>query len=71
MLRAELDRVFDDVLSQRDPAGRTQLLDALDTILSWPSWEHLRAMNGRTEDEATAVLQLEALLGQLRATLVQ
>ena len=56
MLRAELEAVFADVLSQRDDADRVQLLDVLDTMLSWPTWEHLRTMNGRTEDEARAVL---------------
>jgi AcrR family transcriptional regulator len=57
MLRAELEAVFADVLSQRDDADRVQLLDVLDTMLSWPAWEHLRTMNGRTEDEARAVLE--------------
>ncbi len=57
MLRAELDRVFADELSEHDEPERTRLLDALDTVLSWPSWENLRTLNGRSEEEAQAVLQ--------------
>jgi TetR/AcrR family transcriptional regulator, regulator of autoinduction and epiphytic fitness len=56
MLRAELERVFADELLQRDEPDRTRLLDALDTVLSWPSWENLRTLNGRSQEEAEAVL---------------
>ena len=48
MLRAELDRVFADELAKHDEPERTRLLDALDTVLSWPSWENLRTLNGRS-----------------------
>ncbi len=57
MLRAELERVFADELAKRDEPERTRLLDALDTVLSWPSWENLRTLNHRSEDEARAVLE--------------
>ena len=57
MLRAELERVFADELAERDEPERTRLLDALDTVLSWPSWENLRTLNGRSQDEAQAVFE--------------
>jgi TetR/AcrR family transcriptional regulator, regulator of autoinduction and epiphytic fitness len=57
MLRAELERVFADELVERDEPARTQMLDALDTVLSWPSWENLRTLNGRTYEESRAVLE--------------
>jgi AcrR family transcriptional regulator len=57
MLRAELERVFADELAKRDEPERTRLLDALDTVLSWPSWENLRTLNRRSEDESEAVLE--------------
>jgi AcrR family transcriptional regulator len=57
MLRAELERVFADELAKRDEPERTRLLDALDTVLSWPSWENLRTLNHRSEDESEAVLE--------------
>jgi TetR/AcrR family transcriptional regulator of autoinduction and epiphytic fitness len=55
MLRAELERVFADELAEREEPARTRLLDSLDTVLSWPSWENLRTLNGRTQEEAEAV----------------
>jgi hypothetical protein len=55
MLRAELERVFADELAEREEPARTRLLDSLDTVLSWPSWENLRTLNGRTQEEAQAV----------------
>jgi AcrR family transcriptional regulator len=57
MLRAELERVFADELAKRDEPDRTRLFDALDTVLSWPSWENLRTLNGRSQEEAEAVLE--------------
>jgi AcrR family transcriptional regulator len=57
VLRAELERVFADELAKRDEPERTRLLDALDTVLSWPSWENLRTLNHRTVDESEAVLE--------------
>lgn len=57
MLRSELERVFADELARRQEPARTQLLDALDTVLSWPSWENLRTLNGRTQQDAQAILE--------------
>src|SRR6476620_5774409 len=57
MLRAELERVFAAELAEREEPERTRLLDALDTVLSWPSWENLRTLNGRSQDEAQAVFE--------------
>lgn len=55
-LRSEVERVFASELDGLDPATRTIRLDALDAILSWPTWESLRSLNGRSPDEARAVL---------------
>ncbi len=57
LLRAELERVFADELGKRDEPARTRLLDALDTVLSWPSWENLRTLNKRSEADSQAVLE--------------
>jgi AcrR family transcriptional regulator len=57
MLRAELARVFADELEKRDEPARTRLLDALDTVLSWPSWDNLRTLNGRSKEEAQATVE--------------
>lgn len=55
-LRGEIERLFASELAGRHEPDRTTLLDALDTVLSWPSWDNLRTLNGRSEDEARAVL---------------
>jgi AcrR family transcriptional regulator len=57
MLRSELERVFADELAKREEPARTQLLDSLDTVLSWPSWENLRTLNGRTQEDAQAIVE--------------
>jgi AcrR family transcriptional regulator len=57
MLRSELERVFADELAKRNEPARTQLLDALDTTLSWPSWENLRKLNGRSQEDAEVILE--------------
>jgi AcrR family transcriptional regulator len=57
LLRADIERVFSVELDARAGRERARLLDALDTVLSWPSWENLRTLNGRSEDEARAVLE--------------
>jgi TetR/AcrR family transcriptional regulator, regulator of autoinduction and epiphytic fitness len=64
-LRSEVERLFEHELSRREGADRVRLLDALDTVLSWPSWENLRTLNHRSVTEARAVLHLaiRALLG--------
>ena len=63
-LRSEVERVFATELTALEPAARTIRLDALDVTLSWPTWESLRALGGRSIEEARAVLtqMLEATL---------
>lgn len=55
-MRAEVERVFDVELKGRGADDRSELLDALDTALSWASWDNLRSLNGRSSDEAREVL---------------
>jgi len=55
-MRGEVERVFEPELSNRAPHDRAELLDALDTALSWASWDNLRSLNGRSSDEALEVL---------------
>jgi len=57
LLRADIERVFADELARQEGDDRVRLLDALDTLLSWPSWENLRTVNARSEDRARAVLE--------------
>jgi TetR/AcrR family transcriptional regulator, regulator of autoinduction and epiphytic fitness len=57
LLRGEIERLFAIELDARCEAERTIMLDALDTVLSWPSWDNLRALNGRSIDEACAVME--------------
>jgi AcrR family transcriptional regulator len=57
VLRADLERVFDRELSGLDETARLQLLDSIDVVLSWPTWEHLRSANGRTQEESRVVLE--------------
>jgi AcrR family transcriptional regulator len=58
LLRSEIERLFATELNARGEAERLILLDALDTVLSWPSWDNLRALNGRSVDEARAVMHI-------------
>jgi AcrR family transcriptional regulator len=55
-LRGEIERLFAPELAGRGEPDRTTMLDALDTVLSWASWDNLRTLNGRSEAEARAVL---------------
>lgn len=55
-LRCEIERSFASELRRCAPTDRTTLLDALDTVLSWSSWDNLRTLNGRSIEEAQAVL---------------
>lgn len=55
-LRGEIERVFSPELAALAPAPRNVVLDALDTALSWASWDNLRSLNGRSSDEAREVL---------------
>ena len=56
-LRAEIERLFMTELASVPVGDRGVLLDALDTVLSWSSWDNLRVLNGRTEAEACVVLE--------------
>ncbi len=55
-LRQELAETFAPELDAAPPAEREELLDALDAALSWPTWEGLRAGQGRATDHARQVL---------------
>ena len=65
-LRCEVDLWFTAELSKCSKADRTTTLDALDTVLSWSTWDSLRTLNGRSPDEARAVLvrMVNAILGR-------
>jgi TetR/AcrR family transcriptional regulator of autoinduction and epiphytic fitness len=55
-LRAEIEHWFAAELSKCGKGDRATTLDALDTVLSWSSWDNLRTLNGRSQDEAREVL---------------
>jgi AcrR family transcriptional regulator len=55
-LRAELDRVFATELDAVPADERRDLLDVLDTVASWSTWEHLRTVNGRSAVACEALL---------------
>jgi TetR/AcrR family transcriptional regulator, regulator of autoinduction and epiphytic fitness len=55
-LRAELEATFAPEIVAAGPAG-PDLLDALDTALSWSAWEGLRAGLGRERADAERVLR--------------
>ena len=54
-LRGELERAFAPEL---DAAGddRAELLDAVDAVLAWPTWEQLRGLGNCDLDEARAAI---------------
>jgi len=56
-LRSEIERLFATELAACRGADRRTLLDGLDTALSWPSWDNLRTLNGRSVAEAQAVIE--------------
>ena len=55
-LRSEIERVFRPELSACTPDDRLVLLDALDTALSWASWDNLRSLNARSQEHGCEVL---------------
>jgi AcrR family transcriptional regulator len=61
---AEVEQVFAPELDRLTGADRTELLDAAALVLSWPSWETLRTLDGSTQARARRVLEraLTALL---------
>lgn len=64
-LRDELVRTFGPELDAAGPA-RDELLDSLDAVLSWSTWEGLRAGIGR--DQATAERVLRRLAAAVLAS---
>ena len=61
---AEVEQVFAPELDRLSGADRAELLDAVALILSWPTWETLRTLDGSTQARARRVLEraLTALL---------
>ncbi|MEY2459554.1 MAG: hypothetical protein QOG30_1384 [Acidimicrobiaceae bacterium] len=55
-LRTEIEQWFTTELAVCSKADRATTLDALDTVLSWSSWDNLRTLNARSQDEARDVL---------------
>lgn len=55
-LRSEIERAFASELAATPARDRGLVVDALDTVLSWASWDNLRSLNGRSVEEASAVL---------------
>jgi len=55
-LRSEIEQWFTTELAACSKADRATTLDALDTVLSWSSWDNLRTLNARSQDEARGVL---------------
>jgi AcrR family transcriptional regulator len=55
-LRSELERTFEPELTAAGPA-REDVLDSLDTVLSWATWEGLRSAMGRDQGSAERVVR--------------
>jgi AcrR family transcriptional regulator len=55
-LRGEIEQWFAAELEACPKPDRTTTLDALDTVLSWSSWDNLRTLNSRTPEDARVVL---------------
>jgi AcrR family transcriptional regulator len=55
-LRNEVARVFAPELEGAPAGERQDLLDVLDTLASWPTWENLRTVNGRSPAASEALL---------------
>jgi len=55
-LRTEVATVFATEIAAMPADRRDVVLDMCDTALSWPCWENLRTMNGRSPDEAAVVV---------------
>ena len=65
-LRCEIELAFKPELAACTKANRTTTLDALDTVLSWSSWDNLRTLNSRSQEQAREVLvcMVNALLAR-------
>jgi AcrR family transcriptional regulator len=55
-LRCEIEKSFPTELAACSKGDRLKTLDALDTVLSWSSWDNLRTLNARSQDDAREVL---------------
>ncbi len=56
-LCSEVEAAFAPELDTLGPADRADVLDALDLVLSWASWDNLRTVRGRDESAARAVIE--------------
>ena len=56
-LRQEVACAFAPELGAAPKAERSDVLDALDAVLSWSTWEGLRAGLGREQDHARSILR--------------
>lgn len=54
--RAEMEQVFAPELAAAPAARRERLLDMVDVAATWASWDVLRALDGRSVEEASAVM---------------
>lgn len=63
-LRDQISSYLADDLAGGSPAERRRTVDALDVVLSWPSWHQLRVEQGASVARASAALRrtVEALL---------
>ncbi len=64
--RAFTADAFQPELSRLDGAEGSELLDILNVVLGWSTWETLRSVNGRSVEEATRTVD-KMLRGALRA----
>jgi AcrR family transcriptional regulator len=66
-LRAEVATAFTHELAAAG-ADRQQVLDAIDTVLSWANWEHLRSTVGLEPEPSMAIVErlLRAVLAPYR-----
>ncbi|MBI2708975.1 MAG: TetR/AcrR family transcriptional regulator [Actinobacteria bacterium] len=56
-MRVEIKSVFTTEIARLPNDERRPFIDVLDTVASWASWHNLRTLNGRSPDEAQAVLR--------------
>lgn len=63
--RAEVEQVFAPELAAVPRERRERLLDMVDLAATWASWDVLRTLDGRSIDEASAVVaeMIRAVLG--------
>lgn len=63
--RAEVEQVFAPELAAVPAERRERLLDMVDLAATWASWDVLRTLDGRSIDEAAAVVaeMIRAVLG--------